>query len=139
MSENSAMVNGTAFDPLRGAGETATTCVISLRLPSALVTALEQSATKANLPCSGTLDALLRHSFENSHLLIRSADCPGLLNAKLDIRLPIRTSHQLKITAKQLGMPVSVYIRKLLYHFYVTKRIGFVQSDGHYTLAGRHD
>jgi hypothetical protein len=66
-------------------------------------------------------------------------DCPEPLNSKLDARISIGTFHTLKSAAAEVRLPVSVYVRKLLYHFYVTKRVSYVGSEGHYTLAGRHD
>lgn len=118
---------------------TIATRVISLRLPSAVDAALVRSAVKAGLSVSGGLDWLLLNSFGNCQLLRQLADCPDAWDAKLDARIPITTFEQLKSAAGQLGVSVSVYIRKLLYHFYETKRLRYVQSDGHYTLAGRHE
>jgi hypothetical protein len=113
--------------------------VISLRLPKALYADLERSAAKANLSRPGGLDLLLRCSIANCELLAKVNDCPGLWDAKLDARIPISTFLQLRSACERLGIPVSVYIRKLLYHFYVTKHLGIVESNGHYTLAYRHD
>jgi len=116
-----------------------TTHVISLRLPSAVNVALARSAASVGLSVPDGLDWLLQYSFANCSLLAPLADCPDFLDAKLDVRIPLATSEQLKLAAGRLGIPVSVYIRKLLYHFYVTKSLKYVQSDSHYTLAGRHD
>ena len=116
-----------------------TTHVISLRLPSAVNTALARSAAQVGLSIPDGLDWLLRYSFANCSLLGPLADCPDFLDAKLDVRIPITTSEQLKSASNQLGIPVSVYIRKLLYHFFITKSVKYVPSNGHYTLAGRHD
>lgn len=116
-----------------------TTHVISLRLPSAVDAALARSAAQVGLSIPDGLDWLLGYSFANCSLLGPLADCPDFLDAKLDVRIPIATSEQLKTASNQLGIPVSVYIRKLLYHFYVTKNLKYVPSNGHYTLAGRHD
>lgn len=113
--------------------------VISLRLPTAVDTALDRSAASVGISVSRGLDWLLRNSFGNCQLLLSLADCPDVLDAKLDVRIPISTFEQLKSSSVQMGMPVSVYIRKLLYHFFVTRQLGYTQSNGHYTLAGRHD
>lgn len=116
-----------------------TTRVVSLRLPSAANAALERSSARVGLSVSKGLDGLLQHSFANCQLLLSLADCPDQLDAKLDIRLPLATVEQLKSATGQIKIPVSVYIRKLLYHFYVTKRLRYEPFNGHYTLAGRHD
>jgi len=118
---------------------TMTSRVISLRLPSAVNSALARSAANAGMSVSGGADWLLRNSFSNRHLLARIPDCPETLDSKLDVRLPNATFDQLRTITTQLGMPFSVYIRKLLYHFFLTKNLGYVQSNGHYTLAERHD
>lgn len=118
---------------------TITSRVVSLRLPSLVNAVLARSAADAGMSVSGGLDWLLRNSFSNCQLLARMPDCPDMLDAKLDVRIPVSTGEQLKSAAGQLGIPISVYMRKLLYHFYVTKNLGYMQSNGHYTLAGRHD
>ena len=117
----------------------AATRVISLRLPSAVDVALVRAATDANRSASSGLDWLLRNSFGNCHLLSQLQDCPDVWDAKLDARIPTSTFEQLKFASEWLGVPISVYIRKLLYHFYVTQRLKYVRTDGHYTLAGNHD
>jgi hypothetical protein len=115
------------------------TRVISLRLSSAANAALVRSSARAGLSVSNGLDCLLQNSFANCQILLLLADCPDQLDAKLDIRLSLGTVEQLKSASGQIRIPVSVYIRKLLYHFYVTKQLRFVASNGRYTLAGRHD
>jgi len=113
--------------------------VISLRLPKGLIAALEKSAVRAKLSKPGGLDLLLRCSFENGELLAKLRDCPDLWDGKLDARIPLSTFLQLRSACERLGIPISVYIRKLLYHFYVTKSMRIVESNGCYTLAYRHE
>ena len=115
------------------------THVVSLRVPAIVNSALARSASNAGLSVSGGLGWLLSNSFDNSQLLFPLADCPDVLDAKLDVRIPRATFEQLKAITDRLSMSISVYIRKLLYHFFVTKRLKYVQSQGHYTLAGSHD
>jgi hypothetical protein len=115
------------------------TRVLSIRLPSASAAALERSATGARSSVAGALDWLLRNSLGNFELLRSLVDCPGCPDAKLDVRIPGTTVDSLRAAAAQLKVSPSVYIRKLLYHFYATKRLKYVQSNGHYTLAYRHD
>jgi hypothetical protein len=112
-----------------------TTCVISLRLPSAVNAALQRSATRADMSVPDCLNWLLRHSFESGQLVGQLADCPEILDAKLDVRIPLGTSEQLKSLAGRLGLPASVYIRKLLYHFYITKSLKYERANGHYALS----
>jgi hypothetical protein len=113
--------------------------VISLRLPSAVDTALARSAASVGRSASSGLDWLLGNSFGNCQLLRLLDDCPEVWDAKLDARIRTKTFEQLKSATEQLGIPISVYVRKLLYHFYMTKRLRYVATDSHYTLAGDHD
>jgi hypothetical protein len=115
------------------------TRVVSIRLPSAIVAALEQTAAHNRVSISGALAWLLRSSLGNSELLRGLQDCSEYCGAKLDARIPLTTFEPLRAATMQLGMSISVYIRKLLYHFYVTKRLKYIQSEGRYTLAYRHD
>jgi hypothetical protein len=115
------------------------TRVVSLRLPLAAYGALQRAAAHAGLSVSGGLDVLLCNSFDNCALLVSLPDCPEALDVKLDIRIPPITFEQLKAATDRLSMPVSVYIRKLLYHVYVAKTMTYVEVGGHYTLAGCHD
>jgi hypothetical protein len=115
------------------------TNVISLRLPTSVDTALRASAANGRLSVSETLDRLLRYSVENSELLRELGDCSGRRNSKVDVRIPVQTLQQLKLASENLGISISVYTRRLLYHFYITRRVHYVKVDGHYTLAIRHD
>jgi hypothetical protein len=115
------------------------TRIVSIRLPSTILAALEQTATHNRVSTSGALGWLLRTSLGNFELLRRLQDCAEHCGAKVDARIPLTTFEPLRAATTQLGISVSVYIRKLLYHFYVTKHLGYVQSNGRYTLAYRHD
>jgi hypothetical protein len=115
------------------------TYVISLRLPACVTAALGASAAAAHLSVSGTLDWLLRYSVGSFELLRGLADCPERRNRKLDARISVQTGEQLKLASQKLGISISVYARTLLYHFYITKRVCYVKSEGRYTLAARYD
>lgn len=138
MNHNQSFAEVSA-SPQPGRGILTTTHVISLRLPSVTDAAFRRSAANAAMSVSAGLDWLLSNSFTNCQLLFGLADCPEALDAKLDVRIPNATFEQLKSTAHQLGMPVSVYIRKLLYHYYTAKTLKYMRSNGHYTLAGCYD
>ena len=113
------------------------THVISVRLPHALDGYLRASARNAHLSTAEALDWLLRNSFGNFELLRGLAECREQQDSKLDVRIPNGTFEQLKEVAERLGISISVYVRRLLFHFFVTKRIRYVKSDGRYTLAGQ--
>ena len=113
--------------------------VISLRLPPVIAASLQQTATYNRVSIAEALRRLLRNSLGNFEVLRGLPDCPDRCDAKLDVRIPATTVEPLKAATTQLGVSVSAYIRKLLYHFCVTKHLKYIQSDGHYTLAYRHD
>jgi hypothetical protein len=126
------------FEP-RYEDKSVKTRVVSLRLPSAIVTALEQTAAHNRVSISGALGWLLRNSLGNFALLRELQDCSEHCGAKLDARIPLTTFEPLKAATLELEMSITVYIRKLLYHFYVTKRLKYIQFEGRYTLAYHHD
>lgn len=113
--------------------------IISLRLPAPVDRAVRTSAANAHMSVGDAVDWLLRNSVENAELLRGLADCPRPWNAKLDARIPGETSDQIKLAAERLGISISVYTRRLFYQFFVTKHVFYEKSDGHYTLAVRHD
>lgn len=88
---------------------------------------------------SDALSWLIHNSLANAELLRGMVAPPGQWNAKIDARIPSPTFEELKLNSTKLGISHSVYIRAVLYHFYITKRIYFVKKEGHYTLAERHE
>jgi hypothetical protein len=139
MTDSGTYQQSMGFVDPHGTGKPITSRVISLRLPSVAVAALQRSAVDAGMSVADGLDWLLRNSFSNCQLILPLDDCPDVLDAKLDVRIPTTTFEELKSATERLGIPVSVYTRKLLYHFFVTKNLRYMHSNGHYTLAGRHD
>lgn len=115
------------------------TRVISIRLPASMTSALRASAANAHLSVSGALDWLLRNSVDTFEVLRELPDCVGIWDSKLDARIPAQTLDQIKLVSENLGLSISVFTRRLLHHFYVTRRLYYEKSNGHYTLAVRHD
>jgi antitoxin component of RelBE/YafQ-DinJ toxin-antitoxin module len=115
------------------------TRVVSLRLQASTKSALRASATTARLSLSGALDWLLSNSIGNFELLRELPDSPERWNSKVDARITVQAIEQLNLVSQRLGISISVYARRLLYHFYVTKRLFYVKSGDRYTLAVRHD
>jgi len=115
------------------------TCVVSLRLPSAVVADLEAIANYNRVSGAAVLDWFLCTSLSHSEVLRGLQDCQEHCDRKLDARIPITTLEPLRAATKDLGISITVYIRKLLYHSFVTKRLRYLQSEGRYTLAYHHD
>jgi hypothetical protein len=113
--------------------------IISVRLSASVDAELRASAARARLSVSGTLEWLLRNSIDNFELLRGLPDCTEPRTSKMDARIADNSLEQLKLATQRLGISISVYARRLLYHFYATKRLFYVESDGRYTLAVRHD
>ncbi len=65
------------------------TRVISVRVPRAAVTALEQSAARANVSVPRAVDWLVRNSVDNFEPLRELSDCPEPCNVKVDARIPL--------------------------------------------------
>ena len=115
------------------------TRTISFRVPRSSAAALEQSAARANVSVARAVDWLIQNSISNCELLRQLPDGADICEVKLDARIPIATLESSRRVTAQLGISMSVYIRKLLYHFYITKRLRYLERDGHYTLAYRYD
>ena len=65
-------------------------------------------------------------------------DIPELLDAKLDLRSSEELIANLRDESQRLKVSPSVYIRRILCAYY-TKRLVFIERDGHYTLEENHD
>jgi hypothetical protein len=115
------------------------TKIISVRFSASVDAELRTSAVCAHLSVSGALEWLLRNSIGNFELLRGLPDCTEPRPSKVDARIADHSLEQLRLASQRLGISISVYARRLLYHFYVTKRLFYVKSDGRYTLAVRHD
>jgi hypothetical protein len=111
--------------------------IISVRLSASIDAELRVSAARARLSVSGAVEWLLRNSIGNFELLRGLPDCIEPLTSKIDARITEYSLEQLKLASQRLGISISVYARRLLYHFYATKRLFYVESDGRYTLAVR--
>ena len=115
------------------------TKTVSVRIPASLAAAARADAENAEMSFSELLNLLLECSFDGSEILCALEDFPGLLDFKLDVRITYQTVNSLKSVCQRLGLPLGVYVRKLLYHFYVTKKVSVVGKVGHYKLAGDRD
>src|SRR5262249_1560850 len=124
-SDEQASVNAT---PLKT--KPLTSFVISLRLSPQIAAAVKGHAAHCKVSPRKLLNWHLRNSFANCDLLQKYSDC-FQLDSKLDVRLCVDTLDQLTTACRRLGIQRSVYIRKLLYHFYMTRRLHYIQVDGH--------
>lgn len=111
--------------------------LIWIRLPESVYTEFVGQATRANLAYSEAVEFLIRRSGPGMDIVVGLEDTPDPLSKKLGVRIAHGYVATLEALCRLNQLPVSVYIRKLLYHFLVTKKIWFVQKDDHYTLAFR--
>jgi hypothetical protein len=102
-----------------------------------IVSKIGYRAARVSIP--GALEWLIRNSVSNSELLRDLEDSRDWPDVKVDARIRGATFDSLRGAAAQLQISQSVYIRRLLFHFYITKRVKYVKSEGRYTLAYRHE
>ena len=111
------------------------TQVVSVRMPASLAGTARSEAERSEMSLSEFLDLLLRCSFDGGDGIRSLEDIPGAWDSKLDVRLSTGTVESLKSLCMTLRLPPGVYIRKLLYHFCITKRVWVVGEANHYKLA----
>jgi hypothetical protein len=114
------------------------TRVISIRLARGFEQAIRRNAARSRMTVSSISGLILEHSLGGQYSSSALRDGNEFLDAKLDIRLQRDLVSKLRTEAKRLGVSVSVYIRRILYAYYM-KRLVFIESDGRYTLEENHD
>jgi hypothetical protein len=115
------------------------TKVASIRVPSGLVQAIRRNAARSGMTVSAIAGLILEHSLTGQYNLeALLEDIPGFLDAKLDFRCSEELIANLRDESQRLQVSVSVYIRMILCAYY-TKRLVFVERDGHYTLEENRD
>jgi predicted DNA binding CopG/RHH family protein len=112
------------------------TVVASIRVPSGLERAIRRNAARSGMTVSAIAGLILEHSVSGQCNLAALEDIPEFLDAKLDLRLSEELIANLRDESQRLTVSVSVYIRRILCAYY-TKRLVFVERDGHYTLRGK--
>ncbi len=111
------------------------TRVVSIRLAKTLDETARASADRAGIAFADALDFLLRCSFHADPGLDGLEDASDQLNSRIHIRLPEQTLERLKVECARLGIQTSVYVRLLLYHFYITGKAWLVKEGDYYKLA----
>lgn len=113
--------------------------LVWFRLPLSAYTTFIQEAARARMGHSETVGRLLACCGAGAALVLDLEDTQELLSHKLGVRLPLGCLASLEAVCNRKQLPVSVYIRKLIFHFLVKKTISYVKKEGRYTLAYRHD
>lgn len=111
--------------------------VVSVRVPSVLERAVYANANRSKMLTSQIVGLILEHSVSGHYDFSRLTD-EEFLDAKLDVRLADELVTKLHLISKSLRVSVSVYIRTILYAYY-SKRLVFVERNGHYTLEENHE
>lgn len=109
------------------------TTVVSIRVPSALERAVRANASRSRMLASQIVRLILEHSLCGQYDFAGLPDSQEVWDAKLDVRLAGELVSKLRVESERLRVSVSVYIRTILYAYY-TKRLAFVEREGHYTL-----
>jgi len=110
--------------------------VVSIRVPAVLDRCVYANANRSNMLASQIVGLILEHSISGHYDFSRLTD-EEFLDAKLDVRLADELVAKVRLVSKSLQVSVSVYIRTILYAYY-SKRLVFVERDGHYTLEENH-
>lgn len=116
-----------------GRSKKVTTTVISTRVPSALMQFIRANADRSRMQTPQIVRTILEYSLCGRYEFRGLADAPEFLGAKLDIRMPDELVSNLRVRCARLQIPVSVYVRTILYSYYA-KRLVFVERNGEYTL-----
>jgi hypothetical protein len=87
---------------------------------------------------SEALSWLISASTYNPELAASLPDCRETGPEKLDVRLSDRTFEALRTACGRAGLPMCVYIRRVLFHYSVTNTVRVIKAEGHYTLAKKH-
>jgi predicted DNA-binding protein len=114
------------------------TVVVSIRVPPALERHIRANANRSRMQASQIVRLILEHSLCGHYNFGGLRDAQEFFDAKLDIRLADELVSKLRAESKRLQVPVSVYVRTILYAYY-TKRLVFVEREGQYTLEENHD
>ena len=114
------------------------TSVVSLRLPAALERAIRGNAANSRMRVSDIVRLVLEHSVGGQYNFSALRDVQQPLDCKLDVRLSREMVAKLRAESQRLNISISVYSRVILYAYY-TKRLGFVEIGGRYTLAENHE
>jgi len=114
------------------------TGVVSLRLPAALERTIRHHAAESKMPVANVVQWILKHALDSQFNFSALPDHWGLLDAKLDTRLPADLVSRIRTESQRLKVSVSVYSRVVLFAYY-TKRLIVVDIGGRYTLAENHE
>src|SRR5437016_3679732 len=109
------------------------TVVVSIRVPSALDRAVRTNAHRSRMMASKIVGLILEYSLCGHYNFSRLRDVQEFLGTKLDIRLEDALVSKLRVQADRLQVSVSVYVRTILYSYYL-KRLIFMEKEGDYTL-----
>jgi len=114
------------------------TKVVSIRMPGALERVIRNHAAQSKMPASDIVRLILMHAPDGQFNFSALPDFQQFLDAKFDVRLPEEIVAKLRVAAEQLGVPISVYSRVILYAYY-KRRLVLVDLGERYTLAENHD
>ncbi len=115
------------------------TKVISVRVPGAVRAALFAHAAQLGHSPATVLRLFLSYSLQHVDALASLPNCPDTLDGKLDARIPLELAEKLGSACQAHCLSASRVVRKLLFHFYMTKKVKFIKEEGYYNLAVCHD
>jgi len=114
------------------------TKVVSVRMSEMLVREVRFSAEERHTSVTAFIEWVLTLVLQSGIDVSALPDARGLLDSKLDFRLSKEMLGQLRPICKQSRVPLSVYVRTILYAGYTSKLV-IKQAGSGYTLEANHD
>jgi hypothetical protein len=113
------------------------TRVISLRMSAALERTIRQNAANSNMTVPAVVCWILQHALDSQFTFSSLPDLRGILDAKLDVRLPSELVARIRTESERLNVSISAYSRVILLAIY-TKRLIILEIGGVTRLAENH-
>ncbi len=114
------------------------TRVTSIRVPVVLAVEIRAAARSWQTSVSALLAWILNIALADRLDLSGLPDAREPLDDKLDVRLSEELVRRIEPVCKGLKIPLSVYIRTILYGGY-TGQVTLKQAGGRYTLVANHE
>jgi len=114
------------------------TKIVSVRIPEILAREIRSSADERHTSVAAFIEWVLTLILKSGVDVSALPAAREQSNSKLDFRLSKEILARLRPICKQLRMPLSVYVRTILYGGYTGKLV-IKQVGSSYTLEANHD
>jgi len=114
------------------------TKIVSIRMPEVLAREVREDAEQRQVSVSAFVTWILDIALQAGLDLSTLPDARERLDGKIDCRLPAEIVSRLRPVCRQFNVPLSVYIRTLMYAGH-TQRLTLEKAMCGYTLVANHD